>query len=60
MLNSKKWNKIRKEFKQLRKNSPKNESVIFFVNFKTKTLSEKVELTVPGDLLPFVKKKTKK
>lgn len=60
MLNSKKWDKIRKEFKLIRKNSPRNENVVYHVDFKKKVLALKVELTVPANVLVFVKKKKKK
>lgn len=60
MKDKEKWKKIRSTFKNILLNSPKNESLVFHIDFKNGILKEKVDLTKPAKVLAFTKRRTKK
>jgi hypothetical protein len=55
----KRWKQKKEETKAIMRQTPKSEHMVYFVDFKTRSLEEKVEVT-SENLLSFNKPKTKR
>lgn len=58
-IDAKKWKQKKEETKAIMRQTPKNEHMVYFVDFKTRELQEKVEVTTEN-LLTFDKTKPKR